>query len=62
MSDLLPHERPEYLAFWEFFFSNDQQFRLERYDMERIGLACFKAGIEFAKRREANEIISAVAS
>ncbi len=56
MSDLLPHERPEYLAFWEFYFSNDEQFRLERYDMEKIGLACFKAGIEFGKRREVNEI------
>ena len=52
MDTLLPQERKEYMAFWEFYNKVEPQFIAERFSTEARGLACFKAGIEYAKKIE----------
>lgn len=52
MDSLLPQDRTEYMAFWEFYNEVEPQFIAERYSTDARCLACFRAGIEHAKKIE----------
>jgi iron-sulfur cluster repair protein YtfE (RIC family) len=52
MDSLLPTDRKEYMAFWEFYNRVELQLIAERYSTEARCLASFKAGIEYAKKIE----------
>lgn len=52
MDSLLPQDRKEYVAFWEFYHIHEKQFTEERYTEDAKRLASFKAGIEYAKKLE----------